>query len=72
MKDKIQLLHEMIAGGNGEGKAFQGMMLDVLAELAMRIETVESENARLRETMNLMARGGKPVATGGPNGFSIG
>lgn len=75
MRDRVLLIQEMVAAGNT--KESMALMLDVFAELAVRIEKSEGEIKQLRESVTVMATGtGKLVAQremgGGGNGFSIG
>lgn len=71
MKEKIQLIMDLFEKG-GNGKQVTILTLEICAELALKIEALEAENQKLRETVSIVAKGGKPVMSGGPGGFSIG
>lgn len=75
MRDQIQALVTMLQDAKPvDSKLFMTMVLDVMAAQAVTMEELAKDNRRLKETMEILARGGKvPTQTGAQGGaFSIG
>ena len=70
MRDQIKSLEEVVQGVEGHTKLVLIGFLDVLAQVADRIDGLEKQNENLKATMESVAKGGTPVGGGG--GFSIG
>jgi len=72
VKDRIQNVAEMIV--DKKSGVVSVLMLDLLAEMADRLEKMQDEITRLKESIGTIAAGGKIVdsSRGGGSGFSIG
>jgi len=62
MEEKIKILQEMVLKESNNTSLI--LMLDLLAEISDRVIKVEEENQRIRETLGIIMKGGKPVDSG--------
>lgn len=76
MREQIQTLVTMLQSKEPfDNKIFLTLLLDVMAAQAMIIEELEKNQRRVKESVEVLARGGKPVSQPGApsgSGFSIG